>query len=91
MEVVINGIKYQRKEQNILQPKKYSKSFSVLYGIAMMFSAQGSLGTSRYERPTPKVDLVKEFELIQLKKSLLSKKDRDWVVSQFNRNYYAVS
>ena len=91
MQVEINGIKYQRKEQNISQPKKYSKSFSMLYGMAMMFSAQGSLGTSRYERLTPKVDLIKEFELIQLKKSLLSKKDRDWVVSQFNRNFYAVS
>jgi hypothetical protein len=91
MEIEINGIKYQQKEQNISQPKKYNKSFSMLYGMAMMFSAQGSLGTSRYERPKPKVNLVKEFELIQLKKSLLSKKDRDLVVSQFNRNYYAVS
>ena len=87
MEIEINGIKYQKKPQTNLEPKRYSKSFSMLYGMAMMF---GVVGTSR-QRETPKVNLIKEFELIQFKKSLLSKKDRDWVVFTFNRNYTVVS
>jgi hypothetical protein len=87
MEIEINGVKYQQKQQNFNQSMGFGKISTMLMGMSMMFSAQGSLLTSRYERPTPKVNLVKEFELIQLKKSLLSKKDRDLVVREFNRNF----
>ncbi len=90
MEIEINGIKYLPKEQNTSQPKKYSKSFAMLYGMTMMFSGQGNVGTSKRQKETPKVNLVEEFTLIQAKKSKLSSNDRDWVVFQFNRHYYAV-
>ena len=57
----------------------------MLVSMAYMFGGQGIVGTSK--RETPKVDLVDEFRLIEEKKSNLSRKDRDWVVSQFKRNY----
>ncbi|MBC7524161.1 MAG: hypothetical protein H7239_06960 [Flavobacterium sp.] len=90
MEIEINGLQYRQKEQNISQLKKYNKSFSMLYGMAMMFGGQGAVGTSR-QRETPKVNIVEEFKLIQEKKSKLSRNDRDWVVAKFNRYYEMVS
>lgn len=90
MEIEINGLKYRQKEQNN-QPKKYNKSFAMLYGMAMMFGMQGSVGTSKKQRETPKVNIVEEFKLIQEKKSKLPRKDREWVVFQFNRYYEMVS
>jgi len=39
------------------------------------------------QRMGPNVDIITEFELIQLKKSKLSKSNRDWVVQEFNKHY----
>ena len=91
MEIEINGLKYQQIEQNSTSTKKYSKSFTMLYGMAMMFGGQGMFGSSKPQRQTPKVNLVEEFRLIQEKKSKLSRKDREWVVFQFNRNFTLVT
>lgn len=91
MEIDINGLKYRQKEQNNQQTTGQSRMSVILMGMAMMFVAQGSIGTSKRQRETPKVNIVEEFKLIQEKKSKLSRKDRDWVVSQFNRYYEIVS
>jgi hypothetical protein len=91
MEIEINGLKYRQKEQNNQQISRRSRMPFTLYGMAMMFGAQGSIGTSKRQRETPKVNLVEEFKLIQEKKSKLPRKDRDWVVFQFNRHYEMLS
>ena len=91
MEIDINGLKYRQKEQNNQQTTRQSRMSVILMGMAMMFGAQGSIGTSKRQRETPKVNIVEEFKLIQEKKSKLSRKDRDWVVFQFNRYYEIVS
>lgn len=42
---------------------------------------------SCYSRPNPSVNILEEFKLIQDKKSKLSKRDREWVVSEFYKSY----
>lgn len=84
MEIEINGLKYRQIEQNKQQTARHSRMSVMLMGMAMMFGAQGSVGTSKRQRETPKVNIVEEYKLIQEKKSKLPRKDREWVISQFN-------
>ena len=84
MEIEINGKKYQKIER---EEKKHSKPFSEIYMTAMMFSGMYDGLNRTYKRETPKVDIVQEFELIQQKKSKLSKSQRDWVENQFLNNF----
>ena len=65
MEIDINGLKYRQKEQNNQQTTRQSRMSVMLMGMAMMFSGQGSVGTSKRQRETPKVNIVEEFKLIQ--------------------------
>ena len=86
MEIEINGIKYQQKEQ----PKRKPMS-KTMTAMLMMASAFCSLDPyAKKPKETPKVDIVKEYGLIQLKKSTLSKSQRDWVVWQFEKNFERV-
>jgi len=82
MEIEINGIKYQKIEK---QPRKNSKAMNKLIMMSTMFDDLYGLG--RKIRQRPNVVLEKEYELIQQKKSKLSRNDRDWVVYQFERQY----
>ena len=59
--IEINGIKYQQKEQ----PKLGKKSFSIM--LAGLMLGGGIFGGNK-EKEHPKVDVVKEYELIQNKK-----------------------
>lgn len=79
--ITIDGISYAKKEQ-----PKASKTTSKLL---MMAAALGSIDPygSSYSRKRPQVNIVSEFELIQQKKSKLSRNDRDWVESQFHKNF----
>jgi hypothetical protein len=84
MELEINGIKYAEIEK---QPKKQmSSSMARVVMMATMFGAMGGSEVSK-TRERPSVDLIKEFELVQQKKSNLSRNDRDWVVFQFNKRF----
>ena len=84
MELEINGIKYAEIEK---QPKKQmSSSMARVVVMATMFGAMGGNEVSK-TRERPSVDLIKEFELIQQKKSKLPRNDRDWVVFQFNKRF----
>ena len=67
MEIEINGLKYRQKEQNNQQTARQSRMSVMLMGMTMMFSGQGSVGTSKRQRETPKVNIVEEFKLIQEK------------------------
>jgi hypothetical protein len=88
MEIEINGLKYRQKEQNKSQIARQSSMSIMLSSMAMML---GDYGVSKRERKNPKVNIIEEFKLIQEKKSNLSRKDREWVVFQFNRNFKLVT
>ena len=84
MELEINGIRYAEIEK---QPKQQmSSSMARVVVMATMFGAMGGNEVSK-TRERPSVDLIKEFELIQQKKSKLPRNDRDWVVFQFNKRF----
>lgn len=85
MEVEINGITYRQKVQQ--KSKPMSKTLSTILVMAGMY---GGLGYEK-KTDTPNVDIVKEYELIQLKKSQLSKSQRDWVVIQFKKNFEPIT
>lgn len=81
--VSVNGIKYKQNE-----PEQKSRMSSRLLALTSIAKAVSGMGMpSIHERKRPSVDIVKEFELIQNKKSNLSKNDRDWVEYMFHRNY----
>jgi len=78
--IVIDGKTYAPRDKR--QSSKYGKSMSMLIGISMMMGADLGLGGGGVKE-RPKVNIVSEFELIQQKKSQLSRNNRDWVVSRF--------
>ena len=88
MKIEINGLHYRQKKQ---EHKNDNKIVSLILGASMMFSARGIVGTSKRERDYPKVNLIEEYKLIQQKKSKLSRKDREWIIFQFNRNYELIN
>ena len=92
MEIEINGLIYESKKIDVKETDKVSKMSTMLLGIASyMFIGQGHLGSSKMQKSTePKVNLIDEFGLIQNKQSKLSRKDRNWVIFQFNRNFKLV-
>lgn len=60
---------------------------SVIASLASMDNMY-AYGESYYERKlSPNIDIIKEYELIKLKKSNLSKWERDMVVHQFEKTY----
>lgn len=76
--IEINGIRYEPREQP-KRSRKAEMALATLIAIGGMYALSGG-----YERPNPDVNIVEEFKLIQAKKSNLSKRDRDWVINQFN-------
>jgi hypothetical protein len=87
MIIELNGIKYQQIEQ----PKRKPMTKTML-SMLMMAEAFNSLDPfNKKPKATPKVDIVKEFGLIQLKKSNLSRNQREWVVWQFNKNFKPIT
>lgn len=83
--IEVNGQKYLVIEDQPTSPKKFSKSMAMSI-FAQMAMMGGDYGPKR-EKEGPKVDIVKEYGLIQLKKSNLSKSQRDWVVWNFNKRF----
>jgi hypothetical protein len=79
----INGIEYKERPQ-----KQFigGRSFGKMMMMAQMFG-----GMSMPKQKDLGVNIVAEFRLIQEKKSLLSRADRDLVVHRFNRAYERVS
>lgn len=81
----INGVKYQQKEID-----NASGITKKLHPI-LVFSERYFHLESKTQKILPKnVDIVKEFELIQLKKSKLSKSNRDLVESIFHKHFEIV-
>ena len=86
--MIINGIEYEQIER---KTPKASRGISKLMMMAAMFAPAmdmyGGYGGGRSRSLPSDVDIVKEFELIQQKKSNLSKWERDQVVHIFNQNF----
>lgn len=82
--IEVNGVEYEKIEH-----KKPSGRVAALMAMAETLSP--NMGGSDYERKRPAVDIVKEYGLIELKQSKLSRNDRDWVKWQFQMNYKKVS
>ena len=81
-ELEINGIMYTEIKK---QPKKQmSSSMARVVMMATMFGGIGGNEVSKTPN-RPSVDLIKEFELVQQKKSKLSRNNRDWIVFEFNK------
>lgn len=83
--IIINGEEYAPIEQN---PVKVSSKVGVLLGMAIMMGDMAFNGID-HRTPTPKkqIDIIKEYGLIQLKKSNLTASERNWVVWQFEKRY----
>ena len=81
----INGKKYKRIENKKTRMPE-------LPPILMMMSLMAGIMEygGRRKPEMPSVNIVKEFQLIQQKKSKLSKSQRDRVEQQFNSNFYEV-
>jgi thioredoxin reductase len=81
----VNGVRYAPNKLEESNPKMSGKMASML-AMAEMFGAMDYGG--RYERTLPKsVNIIKEYGLIQLKQSKLSKWEREQVVRIFEQNY----
>ena len=82
MEVVeINGVKYRKTKK---KPTKMSKSMVSFLALTGMLS--GGMN-SKKKSTGPEIDITSEYELIQNKKSKLSRRQRDMVVWMFERDY----
>lgn len=88
--IEINGEKYIERPKTTTS--KISPKLAAILGIAMMFDPYLNYGSDKGDnkftgRPERKINIVKEFELIQQKKSNLSKSERDGVIYHFNLKY----
>jgi hypothetical protein len=86
MEIEIDGIKYQKREQT------QRKSSGRLNSIMLMAAAMGGLhGDNSYNRPAPQVDIAEEYKLVLQKKSKLCRRDREYVQWAFEQLYKKIS
>ncbi len=78
--IEINGKQYEER------PKKASPKMSN-WMAATILLAGGMSGVFKENKEFSNIDIVKEFGLIQQKKSNLTKQKRDWVIYQFNKKF----
>jgi len=84
--IEINGLKYRERE--LPKRKPISKTMTTILTMSAAFGF-----TDFYDKRSKQmlsVDIVKEYELIQQKKSKLSRSKRDWVVWEFERYFELV-
>lgn len=82
-QIEIGGELYEQRPQ--------SSSRNLNRGMVTVLAMASMFGGLPYGRPAPQVNLIEEYTLILQKKSKLSKRDRDWVVNQFNRTFKKVA
>ena len=88
--ITINGINYERKQMPQNNTPRMSSKMAAFLMMSMAFSGMDMGGGSNLNKELADIDIIKEFGLIQLKKSNLSRAKRDWVVRQFNSNFVEV-
>ena len=81
MEIEINGVEYRQKPK----PEKRKMPKFMLMALAM----GGVFHPDIFEPKSnaKNIDIIKEYGLIQIKKSNLCRADRDWVVYQFKKQF----
>ena len=86
MEFEINGIKYTQRETE--QRKPMNSKMSLIITMAQLFISLDPRMQPAKVQPTYSHDtLIKEYELIQNKKSNLSRSQRDYIVWRFERTF----
>ena len=84
----INGITYKRKSVVTTVPARTTiKAVAMMEITAAMYKMSGRLKSTD---KTAGIDIVKEFELIEQKRSKLPRATRDAVVRKFNSFYEKV-
>lgn len=93
---ILNGIRYApiKKEKAKHNPTKPDISI-ILSAASLMYTPYmndiSGYGENGYTRKLPHgIDIIKEYGLIQSKKSNLSKWERDMVIRVFEKSYYRV-
>ena len=90
-DVEISGVKYRRIKKEKPSPKYMDLSEILQSDVYTPYLNElSSLSSNRNKLPMPKINIETEFILIQCKKSKLTKREREWVVSQFNKLYQIV-
>jgi|LakMenE01Jun11ns_1017448.scaffolds.fasta_scaffold7259039_1 hypothetical protein len=88
--ITINGKNYEQKQIAQNNTPKMSSKMAAFLMMGMVLSGMDMGGGSNLNKELADIDIVKEFELIQLKKSNLSREKRNWVVCQFNKHFVEV-
>ena len=88
-KINILGKNYIEKPRSRSKSKSYSE-LSPLMMMAAAFQLLYPIYGDKKEKVRPKVNILTEFELIQQKKSKLSKSNRDWVEYMFHKNFIEV-
>jgi len=86
--IEIKGIQYEEIPKP--EQKRMNRHTMELMILSGMYYTPFMGGREVRHREKPNIDIVKEFELIQDKKSNLSRSQREWVVYQFNKKYRAI-
>ena len=86
-KITINGVEYERIPQ---PPKPTGRKAEMLAMMEVMMYVNPYGGYSKPSKPLPTDNIEAEFELIQQKKSKLSRADRDRVEVAFKRVYREV-
>lgn len=87
----VNGVKYKPIEKQQPKENRTTRMIAMMASIAATYAPYIDYGSNTYVRQLPQdVDIVKEYGLIQLKQSKLSKWERDSVVNIFERNFIKV-
>ena len=89
MNIEINGITYRQKEQPKRKP--ISKTMAAMLMMANAYEYMNPYSRPQKSEKQLDIDIVKEYGLIQQKKSNLSRSQRDWVVWQFEKTFEKVN
>lgn len=93
-EIIINGIAYEEvpQEKHTSRSIGYNK-LSTMIAMTSIIAMDGMVGmdtgtiTGTQYRKHVNVNIAKEFELIQQKKSKLTRSERKWVEYQFHKHF----
>lgn len=85
LDIEINGVKYRQKEQPKRKP--IGKTMAAMLSLANAYEYMNPYSRPQKSEKQLDIDIVKEYGLIQQKKSNLSRSQRDWVVYRFNMLY----
>lgn len=85
--IEVNGVKYKRIEKEV---SKKSGKFGAIAAMTMALGGIGINGVNNEPRKRPHVDIIKEYGLIELKQSNLSRSDREWVKWCFEQDFKKV-